>query len=873
MNALPIDPLLPDVVKALQNTPAVVIEAPPGAGKTTRVPPALLDGGLAKNGEILVLQPRRLAARLAAFRVAEEMSQAPGGTVGYTVRFEDVGSARTRLRFVTEGILTRRLLADPTLTGVSAVLLDEFHERHLATDLALPLLRRLQQTTRPDLKLAVMSATLDAEPVRAYLDDCPSFRSEGRRFDVAIEHLPEPDDRPVAIQVASAVRRTVREIPDGDLLVFLPGAGEIRRTQEALRDQAGLSSFLILPLHGEMSLAEQDRAVRPAQQRKIILATNVAETSVTIDGVVAVVDAGLARVAAHSPWTGLPTLALAKISQASAIQRAGRAGRTRPGRALRLYTRHDFETRRRYELPEIARADLADAVLALHALGVSDLAGFPWFEAPPAAALAAAELLLRRLGAIDRGGALTALGRRMLRFPVHPRLARLVCAGEDGAATDAACTMAALIGERDIRQRGRASFGGSGSGGARGSAVTNDLDGRGVDLLDLAEQFRQARRADFSRDRLRGLELDPRAVDTVERARRQLRGLARPGGPEGENPAAFSDGEKAAAAMEDKLALATLTAFPDRVARRRRPGERTVLLAGGGAADLGFQTSAEWIVAVDAEESATAARAGSRVVVRTGLGIQPDWLLDLAGDSIDESDDLQFDPNTERVMRVRRISYQALAIDETVTPAPPSPETAAVLAAAALAYGPDQLDQPGALARLRARVTFLRGVEPDVDLPALDDAALAEALRSACASATTFADLRALGLAAQIQQSISTAGQRALATMAPESIVLPGGRKVSVTYEPGQPPWIASRLQDFFGMQTGPSVANGRVPLTLHLLAPNQRAVQVTSDLKSFWRQHYPPLRRELGRRYPRHAWPEDGATARPPPPLPPRKR
>ncbi|MEA2698630.1 MAG: ATP-dependent helicase HrpB, partial [Myxococcales bacterium] len=860
------------------NAPAVVIEAPPGAGKTTRVPPALLDGGLAENGEILVLQPRRLAARLAAFRVAEEMSQAPGGTVGYTVRFEDVGGAKTRLRFVTEGILTRRLLTDPTLAGVSAVLLDEFHERHLATDLALPLLRRLQQTTRPDLKLAVMSATLDAEPVRAYLDDCPSFRSEGRRFDVAIEHIPEPDDRPVALQVASAVRRTVREIPDGDLLVFLPGAGEIRRTQEVLRDQPGLSSFLILPLHGEMSLAEQDRAVRPAQQRKIILATNVAETSVTIDGVVAVVDAGLARVAAHSPWTGLPTLALAKISQASAVQRAGRAGRTRPGRALRLYTRHDFDTRRRYELPEIARADLADAALTLHALGVSDLGGFPWFEAPPAPALAAAELLLQRLGAIDGAGALTALGRRMLRFPVHPRLARLVCTGEDGGATDAACSMAALIGERDIRQRGRASFGSSGSsgsGGARGGAVANEIDGRGIDLLELADQFRQARRADFSRDRLRALELDPRAVDTVERARRQLRGLARPGGQERGSPAGFSDGEKAEAAMENKLALATLTAFPDRVARRRRPGERTVLLAGGGAADLGFQTSAEWIVAVDAEESATRlpARAGSRVVVRTGLGIQPDWLLDLAGDSIAESDDLQFDPNTERVIRIRRISYQALALDETITPAPPSPEAAAVLAAAALVHGPDQLDQPGVLARLRARVTFVRGIADNVDLPALDDAALAEALRAACANATTFADLRALGLATQIQQSISTAGQRALATMAPESIVLPGGRKVSVTYEPGQPPWIASRLQDFFGMQTGPSVANGRVPLTLHLLAPNQRAVQVTSDLKSFWHQHYPTLRRELGRRYPRHAWPEDGATARPPPPAPPRKR
>ncbi|HEY2899829.1 MAG TPA: ATP-dependent helicase C-terminal domain-containing protein [Polyangia bacterium] len=869
MNTLPIDPLLPDVVKALQAGPAVVIEAPPGAGKTTRVPRAIFDGKLAKNGEILILQPRRLAARLGAYRVAEELGQTPGGTVGYTVRFEDVGSAETRLRFITEGILTRRLLVDPTLAGVAVVVLDEFHERHLATDLALPLLRRLQQTARPDLKLVVMSATLDAEPVRAYLDGCASFRSEGRRFDVAIEHVDGPDDRPLAAQVASAVRRLVREQPDGDILVFLPGAGEIRRAQESIAGQPGLSSLLVLPLHGEMSLSEQNRAVKPAGQRKVILSTNVAETSVTIDGVVAVIDSGLARVAAHSPWTGLPTVTLAKISQASAIQRAGRAGRTRAGMALRLYPRQDFDTRRRYELAEIARADLAEAALALHALGIRDLDDFPWFEAPPGAALSVAEQLLRRLGAVDDRGAVSALGRRMLRFPVHPRLERLVCAGEDRGVTDAACTLAALIAERDIRQRGRASFARA-AAGPQGAGMPSAGDDRGVELLDLVEQFAEARRAEFAHERLRMLELDPRAVETVERARRQLRGLAAKTAPARDDTAPALHHPDA---VEQAVAMAALTAFPDRVARRRRPGERTVLLAGGGAAELGFQTDADWIVAVDAEETGTAARAGGRVVVRAGLKINPDWLLDLPGEPVAESDDLQFDPNSERVLRVRRLTYQSLALDETITPAPPGPATAAVLAAAALSAGIETLDEDGALPRLRARVTFAREVSPAVDLPALDDTTLASALGAACSDATCFDDLRATGLATQLQRSFSADGQRALATLAPEAVTLPGGRKVTINYESGQPPWIASRLQDFFGMRIGPAVGGGRVPLTLHLLAPNQRAVQVTRDLESFWQKHYPPLRRELGRRYPKHAWPEDGATARPPPPLPPRKR
>ncbi|HEV2762354.1 MAG TPA: helicase-related protein, partial [Pyrinomonadaceae bacterium] len=451
MQSLPIDALLPRVLESLRAGPNLLIEAPPGAGKTTRVPSALLDAG--DGGEVWVLEPRRLAARLAARRVAEERGEQLGETVGYQVRFEEVAGPRTRLRFLTEGVLTRRLLSDPRLARVGAVVLDEFHERHLQADLALALLRRLQTTSRPDLKIVAMSATLEAAPVARYLGDCEVLRSEGRRFEVEVEHLARPDERPLASQVEAAVRRLVAEGLDGDVLVFLPGAAEIRRAQEACAQVGREADQLVVPLHGELPAAEQDRAVRAADRRKVILSTNVAETSVTIEGVVAVVDSGLARVAGHSPWSGLPTLNVERVSQASATQRAGRAGRTRAGRCLRLYTAQDFHARPAHEAPEVERLDLAEPALELHANGVGDLRAFEWFEAPPAHALDAAETLLRRLGALDAAGRVTETGRAMLRLPVHPRLARLAVEGARRGVGSAARVVAALVGERDIRER------------------------------------------------------------------------------------------------------------------------------------------------------------------------------------------------------------------------------------------------------------------------------------------------------------------------------------------------------------------------------------------------------------------------------------
>ncbi len=861
MQPLPIDPLLPEIVAALRAAPSVVIEAPPGAGKTTRVPRALHEAGLAGGGEVVVLEPRRLAARLAARRVAEELGERPGETVGWQVRFEEVAGPRTRIRYVTEGLLTRRLLAAPSLPGVGAVILDEFHERHLQGDLALALLRRLQRSTRPDLRLVAMSATLDAAPVARYLG-APSLRSEGRRFEVAIEHLSAEDAaRPGARledEVARAVKRLHREGADGDVLVFLPGAAEIRRARDALAAFAGSAGVDVLPLHGDLPPDEQDRAVRPGRRRKVILSTNVAETSVTIEGVVAVVDSGLARVASHSPWSGLPTLEVRKISRASAAQRAGRAGRTGPGRALRLYTRHDHDARPEFDVPEVLREDLSETLLALSAFGAAD--ALEWFEPPPPAALDAARTLLARLGALDARGAPTDVGRSMLRVPGHPRQGRLLVEAAARGAADAGALVAALLGERDLRDR-RA---------LEGAALPPTGPS---DLLELAQVFDEAARARFDPDRLRRMGVSAGAAQAVDRARRQLarvaRGLPRrPPATRAQAPAA------AATATEEALLAATLTAYPDRVARRRTPGSDEIVLSGGGSARLDPSSvvrEAPLLVAVDAEERRGERRGpgarGPEVRVRIASAVTQELLLDLFPDALRYEEAVVWNAAAERVDAAERLLYGDLVLEEARAARADPEKVAALLAAEALARGPRAFAEEGAVDALGARLAFAAAHAPDAGLAAPSEADLAAALAELCAGRRSFAELREADLPGALLARQGPRARAALEKLAPERVTLPGGRTARIHYEAGKPPWVESRLQDFFGMSAGPSVGGGRVPLVLHLLAPNQRAVQVTTDLAGFWDRHYPALRRELMRRYPRHAWPEDPRTATPPAP------
>ena len=855
MQTLPIDSLLPEIVDALRRRGALVVEAPPGAGKTTRVPRAILEASLAGDGEVLVLEPRRLAARLAARRVAEELGGSVGGIVGYQVRFEDATGPGTRLRYVTEGLFARRLLSEPTLPGVGVVVLDEFHERRLHGDLALACLRRLRETARPDLKLVVMSATLEAGPVARHLG-APIVRSEGRLFDVAVEHLSmaeaaEPGAR-LETRVARAVRRLVAEDADGDILVFLPGMAEIRGAMEACEGIAARSGLDLVPLHGDLNAEEQDRAVRKGAQRKAIFSTNVAETSVTIEGVAAVVDSGLARVASHSPWSGLPLLAVRKITKASAAQRAGRAGRTRPGRAIRLYTRQDHDARPAFDAPEILREDLAEIMLAA---AVFSTAERDWLDPPPDAAVAAANALLRLLGAVDAAGRATGLGRRMLRFPLHPRLSRLLAEADAHGAAAEGALVAALLAERDIRER------------SAGSRKGTDLPTGLSDLTELARLFGEAERVRFAADRVRSLGLSPAAVNAVDRGRRQLLALL------GKRVGAADAGEN-----EDILLRAAVAAFPDRVARRRAPGGREVLLAGGGAARLDPSSvvrAAPLMVAVDAGERrgeggasrGPAGGPGGQVTVRLASAVTPGMLAALFPGRLRREDELVWNAVEERVEGWDRLYYAGLAIEERRKTDVDQAAASALLAGAAAARGAVDFVPEGAIERLQARLDFVARAVPGSGIAPLSGEDVGAALRESCAGRRSFAELRDADVMKAVLGRVPRANRALLERMAPDRISLPGGRSVLVHYgSGGKTPHVESRLQDFFGLADGPSIAGGRVPLVLHLLAPNMRAVQVTTDLAGFWERHYPGLRRELMRRYPRHAWPEDPRTASPPP-------
>ncbi|MGD0773885.1 MAG: ATP-dependent helicase HrpB [Candidatus Solibacter sp.] len=793
---LPIDELLPAILDHLRGANHLVLEAPPGAGKTTRVPPALL----ALDGrEVLVLEPRRLAARY----VAGELGEAVGATVGYQVRFEEVAGPRTRLRFLTEGVLTRRMLSDPDLERVGCVVLDEFHERHLEGDVALALLRRLQRTRRPDLKIAVMSATMDAAPVAAYLagkgrEPLPVLRSEGRQHPLEIEYTPN-SAAPVEEQVSAALERLVARGLGGHVLVFLPGSYEIRRAQTACAALARWHGWQLLPLYGDQSPEEQDRAVGACAQTKIILSTNVAESSITIEGVAAVIDSGLARVASHSPWSGLPALTVARISQASANQRAGRAGRTGPGRAIRLYPLEDFVRRPAQDVPQILREDLAPTALLLQAMN-TDLDSLDWLDAPPAAAIEHARELLRQLGAT--GGT----AREMACYPLHPRLSRLMVEARRRGVAREGCAVAALL-----------------SAGERLPAHVPHASRS--DLLVLMEA-----------------EWSPYAA----RLFRQLGGAG--------GRATGGAGERAAD-REAALLMSILTAFPDRVARRRQ-GADLQLASGLPAlqAPNSTVTGAELFVAVEAEDR----KDQKAPLVRLASAIEPEWLLDLFPERLREVSTLEWNRSGERVEAVTSLVFDQIAIETRRTP-PDAEQAGIFLAHKAVEAGLGRFADVDEIAAFQARVEF---AARHGALAPLDDAAIETALARLATGLKSFAELesvaRGAGLLRAIERQMTPGTRRLLEEIAPAAIRLPRGRHVPVHYEANQPPWIASRLQDFFGMRETPAVGRGAVPLVVRLLAPNQRPVQMTSDLAGFWQRLYPQVRKELSRRYPKHAWPED---------------
>lgn len=862
---LPIDERLPTILATLTTHNSVVIAAPPGAGKTTRVPHALLS--MVPEGEIVVLEPRRIAAHLSALRVAEERGETLGDTVGVQLRFESIVSEKTRLRFVTEGVLLRQLASDPQLRRVSMVIFDEFHERHHQTDLLLSLLRRLQQSTRPDLRLCVMSATLHTAKVAAFLGDCPILESQGRQFEVSVEHLALPSDEPLARQVRRAVREVVARDSasrseagsqrQGDILVFLPGSAEIRRCQEDLAELVPLFSLEVLPLHGDLSLAEQRRVVAPRapnEPRRVILATNIAETSLTIDGVTVVIDSGLQRQAGYAHWSGLPTLKVVPISRAAAAQRAGRAGRTQPGRCLRLYTKHDHDLRPEFDSPEILRMDLAEPLLLLHTLGLT-VSDVRFLDPLPPSAIDSAESLLRSLGAIDQSSQLTSLGSKLTALPLSPRLSRLLVAGAELGILDDAAVVASLLGERDILLASR----GIGGDARALSSVASEPS----DLGHRLDRFRWAESQRFAKGSLQREGLDADTVLRVEKARRQLVEKARRFAAK----RTLSPSEREAA-----LGRAVLLGFPDRVARRRKKSDAIELvLAVGGSAVLSPSSvvrDSDWLVLVDVEER------GSQPVARLVSAIDADWLLELPGDPVKDSEDLVWNSSTNQVERCQRLRFGQLILDESRSVARGDDPRAVALLCEQASARTDQIFSDGErLVDLTARLAVLSSAYPELALPPLSSPLIAQAIRVLCDGKVALSQLSGQPLIptllGELSKSLPTERnlQRLLSEQLPEHITLPGGRRTRVHYVSGQPPWVESRLQDFFGMTDGPKLAAGRLPLVIHLLAPNQRAVQVTTDLRGFWAKHYPAIRRELMRKYPRHAWPEDPLTAEPPAP------
>jgi ATP-dependent helicase HrpB len=825
----------------------LVLRAPPGAGKTTRVPVACVEAAR-QAGAVWVLEPRRLAARLSAARVSAELGQSLGGLVGYHVRHDEARSKGTQILYLTEGLFLRRVMADPKLNGVGTLILDEFHERHLDSDLALAIGKRLL-ATRDDFRLVVMSATLDVGNVAKYLGECPQPVSEGRRFEVAIEYLaPAEADRPLEKRVANAVRRLLSEGLEGDVLVFLPGAREIRAAESALSELVPRADFDVVRLHGNLSPSDQNRAVAIGRRRKIILSTNVAETSLTVEGVVAVIDSGLHRQAFHSPWSGLPTLKLQKISRASAEQRAGRAGRLQPGRCIRLYSRHDYDARPDFDAPEIRRADLAETVLRLAALGVENPFHFDWFEAPLEASVESALALGRRLGALDASNRLTEQGRRMLDLGLHPRQARIALAAEARGLGHTGARLAALIGEGD---------------------VVRDRSHRGAmsgpsDLLEDLERLEEARNTDP--ERMRTLGLDPAIVDTIDRAHRQWADRIRPDDPH----------RRTAAEEQEILLRAVLAGYPDRVAKRRHPDSRELVFCQGGSGQLSQASVvvSNLMLAIDVEERGERGRSG-KVLVTRASAISADWLLDLFPDSLAERVEYEWNEHHERVERIRRLVYERVILDEKreIPDVTSDAERVARILRQALRDRGDQILNEERVRSLRNRILFLRAHVPELRVPILGEAELDLALTDFCIGRHRLIELDTNDFIDLLVGRFPPDVRSALTKWAPEKLMLHSGRQVLVDYTPGRPPSIASRLQDFFGRESGPSIASGRVPLTLHLLAPNQRAVQVTSDLAGFWARQYPAVRRELCRKYPKHFWPENPLAAAPPPPLQRRDR
>jgi ATP-dependent helicase HrpB len=838
---LPIYELESSIIDSLRTDSRLIIQAPTGSGKSTQVPQILLDQGLLGAGQVVILQPRRLATRLLAARVASERDVRLGDEVGYQIRFDNITSDRTRIRFVTEGILLRQLIQDPQLRGISAILFDEFHERHLYGDITLARALQLQATARPDLKLAVMSATLDTGLLAKYLDPCVALRSSGRAFPVEIEYLPKPvggDGYPVWDLAADELER-IAPNTEGDVLIFMPGKYEIGRTISAIRASRVSDRFIALPLHGELSPAEQDAALASYQKRRAIVATNVAETSLTIDGIQVVIDSGLARIARFDARRGINTLLVEKISRASADQRAGRAGRTAPGHCLRLWTEREHLDRTAQELPEVKRLDLSEVVLTLKASGVDDVARFRWLEPPEPQALARAEQLLIDLGAISSSG-VTPIGRRMLAFPVHPRYARMLLAAQDYRCVPAVALIAALTQGRNLLRR----LDGKQARDDRDDVLGSDAQS---DLFFLMRAFRYAENSGFDSQRCSRLGINAGAAREAAQLAEQFLAIARDEGLD----------LQSAEAKPGSIERCVLAGFPDQVAVRLDAGTLRCALVHGRRGVLARESAvhaARLLVASEIREIESSEKE-RQVLLSLATRIEENWLRELFPESFREETRVEFDPALRRVTGRRTTLFHDLILRSEDFSPKDNPEAARILAGEVLAGTCPLKQWDNAVEQWIERVKFVSREFPEREFPAIDEAGKLLLLEQICQGAMSYKEIKERPVWPVVKSWLSAAQQQTLGELAPERINLANGRPAKITYAEDAPPTIAARIQDLYDTPRGLAVGNGRIAVRIQVLAPNHRPIQITNDLETFWREGYPKVKKELQRKYPKHKW------------------
>jgi ATP-dependent helicase HrpB len=839
---LPIFDIQQRLLETLQRQKRLILTAPTGSGKSTQVPQMLLDRGLLGDGQVTVLQPRRLATRMLAAWVAKSRGVKLGGAVGYQMRLDNVTSNLTRLRYVTEGVLLRQMLADPDLKGVSAVVFDEFHERHLYGDITLARALKIQQSARSDLIIIVMSATLDVSAVEKYLQPCAVLSSHGRTYPVTTEYLAKPaGDEPVWDLAVRELKRLVREHPQGDALIFMPGIFEIARTVQAARGALG-SEFVVVPLHGELLPTDQDAAMAKYERRKIVVATNVAETSLTIDGVRLVIDSGFARMPRYDPYRGINTLLIEKISRASADQRAGRAGRTAAGHCLRLWTAHEHNSRQAQDLPEVKRLDLAEVILTLKAAGVNDVKKFRWLEAPDAPALERAEILLTDLQAIEASGVITALGHRMLAFPVHPRYARMLLASQDYGCVRPIALIAALTQGRDLLARRQ----GNPIDDGRHELVEGEADS---DFFVLMRAWRYAEQSGYQMDRCRRLGINAQAARQVGPLFEQFLRIAAEQGLD------ISEKPMDRAAVQRCL----LVSFPDHLAKRLDAGSQRCELIHGRRGTLVRESVVKAPLFVIAEvrevESGGGRERNLNVVLSLATAVEEEWLREMFPRDLSETRAVVYDPALRRAVVREERRFRDLVLEEKISAKPPADGASRILAREVLAGRLILEHWDESVEQWILRVIRLREWMPELELPAIAEADRTVMIEHLCHGAFSYNEIKNRPVLPLVKSWLSGQHQAWVEEYTPERIQLPKGRLVKIVYSADGAPTIAARIQDLYGIKEALWIANRRVRVRIQVLAPSNRPVQITENLADFWRDTYPKLKQQLQRRYPKHEW------------------